>query len=153
MIFTPENCDKVLSGYKTMTRRVVKPGDTINRVVLESTGVKVAMYAHAMKPDTKVTSVWRDGRLVWRVGNTYAVCPGRGKKAVAHIKITAIGREKVQDISNDDIKRELGPVRQPGETWISYWIAMWLSLYGNDTVKGWEANPWVWVLSFEVVTP
>jgi len=30
-------------------------------------------------------------------------------------------------------------------------IALWKSIYPNDKVKGWDANPLVWVIDFEKV--
>jgi len=34
------------------------------------------------------------------------------------------------------------------------WFAdLWDSIYGGDPAKRWDANPWVWVAGFDVVTP
>lgn len=30
---------------------------------------------------------------------------------------------------------------------------LWNSIYGNDSEKNWDANPWVWTTCFEVVAP
>lgn len=67
----------ILSGDKTRTWRPEKPGDVT-------------------EPDDGwgfLRAVRRNGRLLWAVGRTYAVQPGRGKKAVARIKITSIHEE------------------------------------------------------------
>lgn len=139
MIFTPENCELVLSGAKTMTRRVVKPGE-------EARFRGDTLYDHT-------------GMVKWQVGRTYAIQPGRGKKSVGRIKITAIRREKVQDISEEDSSAEGAgrPHRFDDNLYMTYlsfrdgFRQVWSGLYGNDPVKGWEANPDVWVISFELV--
>lgn len=53
-------------------------------------------------------SVYRNGvhRWKWRIGNTYAVCPGRGKRQVARIRLTGIRCEAVGSISNEDAMAE-----------------------------------------------
>lgn len=158
MQFTPENCQLILDGKKTMTRRVVKPGETF--------------YLHETFEDGGIVRVvipnkacWlgnsdKEYRSKWEYHHTYAICPGRGKKAVGRIRITAIRREKLQDISEEDSCAE-GAGRPHCfddnlyMTYLSFrdgFRQIWDGLYGNDPVKGWEANPDVWVISFELVS-
>lgn len=74
----------VMNGTKTQTRRIIRPGeDLLNGVVY--------------------TSEWRK---VYEVGKSYAVQPGRGKKAIGRIKITNIRSQDVRDISDEDIAAE-----------------------------------------------
>lgn len=160
MIFTLENCDKILRGEKTMTRRIVRGDETINRQRLGDAGefgyVGMKVYAEAKCP---IVTIHRGGRLKYQVGRKYAVCPGRGKKAVGRIKITAIRRERLQDISEADSTAEGAPKlhRFDDNLYMTYlpmrdgFRRIWDELYGNDKVKGWEANPDVWVISFELV--
>jgi hypothetical protein len=64
---------QVMDGSKTETSRLLKLDDSFQ---VDETG-------HVIK-------VWRDSRILWEVGKTYAVQPGRGKAAVGRIKLLAI---------------------------------------------------------------
>jgi hypothetical protein len=124
-----------------------------------------------------IQSVWIDGgRLLWHVGKTYAVQPGRGKKAIARIRLTAIRQEHVQDISwRDGLKEGLQswyglgkpPLgcfqdyhswEHPEEFIITYqpkniitaYAELWDSINTKPGTR-WEDNPLVWVLEFELV--
>lgn len=92
MIFA-HTLDKVLSGEKSQTRRIRKPGDEF---FPEDLGDAAAVMH-------KGFSAYR---LMWEVGKTYAVQPGRGKPAVARIQIVNIRREDVREISDADVKAE-----------------------------------------------
>lgn len=85
-------CDKVMDGTKTQTRRLKKPGERL----LEDIGWPVVI-----RP-----SVPGQYRHVYAVGNTYAVQPGRGEKAVGRIRVLKIREEDVRDISEADAKAE-----------------------------------------------
>lgn len=85
--------DKVLSGEKTQTRRIAKPGD---EWFPEDLGDAAAVMH-------KGFSAYR---LVYEVGKTYAVQPGRGKPAVARIRITGIRSEDVREIDYEDVRAE-----------------------------------------------
>ncbi len=62
MIFQKESIEAILDGRKTMTRRIVKEGE------LE--------FQEPCRVETFL------GRVKWRVGKKYAVCPGRGKPQI-----------------------------------------------------------------------
>lgn len=68
MQFKPDLAKLIIEGKKTQTRRIVKPGQEWEKYY--ATGAPVR--------DAVITN----GREVYRVGNTYAVCPGRGKRAL-----------------------------------------------------------------------
>lgn len=97
MIFQ-HTIDKVLSGEKTQTRRIVKPGDV--RVCVESP-------FGGWQP-VKITGIGKYNQSIirWEIGNTYALQRGRGVKAEGRIRITGIRREDVRDISEADVKAE-----------------------------------------------
>lgn len=108
MIFQ-HTIDKVLSGEKTMTRRIVKAGQRYQSDYATKHG-----YAPAV--------VDGKGRLVWLRGYDYAVSAGRGKKGVARIRITGIRREDVRHISEADVKAEGFRDRYHFmQTWASMW--------------------------------
>jgi hypothetical protein len=93
MLFKPELVTKILAGEKTQTRRVVKLGDT-------SLGI---MFRY----DGRKDQVRSGHRLRWRVNDTYALQPGRGKHAVGRICITAIRYcARASDISEGDARAE-----------------------------------------------
>ena len=120
--------DKVLSGKKTQTRRLVKPGED-----------------GAQLRDGSYWAVWdRNGRWKWEVGRTYAVQPGRGKHAVGRILVTRMRKEWLQDITREDEIAEGFPLP------LDFKIA-WDRINNRPGAR-WEDNPRVWVLEFELVT-
>lgn len=140
MIFTPDNVQKILAGEKTQTRRIVKSGEEL---------------IHPGFGDT-VLAVSQDylfGRNKWTVGHDYAVCPGRGKHQVARIRILAIRRERLQNITFDEAYAELGLSRYAFADWyhdiVGYFAQIWDSINAAPGTR-WEDNPEVWVLEFEL---
>jgi hypothetical protein len=77
--FTPSLAQAVLDGRKTVTRRLVSPNPR---------------------------SPWASGACRLKVGKTYAVCPGRGKHAVARVEITAVRRAPLGHLTRDEARRE-----------------------------------------------
>lgn len=100
----------VLDGSKTQTSRIVKPGD-----ICPMNGCDI-------------DSIYNGGRLKWRVGNTYAVQPGRGKRAVARIRILEIHKRDVREFDMEDIKAE-GFNGVPG-----FWEA-WCMMHDKSSAK------------------
>lgn len=94
MIFTPENAQKIMAGTKWVTRRILKDNE-----YLEWENVEYA-----------TPTVYRitNGRayVKWQVGRTYAVCPGRGKRAIGRIKIIGLSQEELQSIMDEDVIAE-----------------------------------------------
>jgi hypothetical protein len=90
MIFQ-HTIDAVLNGTKTQTSRIVKGGD------MES-GYRSGSTPHCLLK-CNILSVHRNNRLLYHLDNTYAVQPGRGKKAVARIRILQIRLMDVRYIS------------------------------------------------------
>ena len=66
------------------------------------------------------------------------------------LKVTDIRAQRLHDMTLTDLEAE-GIVDRPegmevGEAH-SAWVTLWNSLHG---IAAWEANPWVWAVSFEV---
>jgi len=125
---------QVLDGTKTQTRRLVKGREWYSPVM-----------------DCVMTSQ-RNGRMKWWVGQTYAVQPP-GKSAVGRIKLLAIRRERLQDISEADLYREVGN-GEPAHWFAHLRLWQFRNLWNNThTAPGtrWADNPLVWVLKFELV--
>lgn len=114
MIFQ-HTIDKVLSGEKTQTRRIVKPTHTdiikwsmaIDKFEMSSESgklmVKLPENIASQQPIVRIES---NDRSLYEVGKTYAIQPGRGMKAVGRIEIVSIRREDVRCISLADVKAE-----------------------------------------------
>jgi hypothetical protein len=68
MYFKPFLIEKILPGDKTQTRRLVKPGQ--------------GWASDADDKPIESLVIDHNGRTKWRVGNSQAVCPGRGKPTV-----------------------------------------------------------------------
>lgn len=82
------------------------------------------------------------------------------------LEITGVRVERLQEIGEEDIRSE-GVVMSPLHVGIDmsgnaiesenahldpwdYFIDLWQSIHGRDS---WSANPWVWAITFKVVTP
>ena len=133
----------VMSGRKTQTRRIVKAG--------ESSAARFNIAATA----TNRVVLSASGRIKWYTGGTYAVQPGRGKKAIGRIRITGIRKERLQEISEKDalaegidvthgiFKRDGTPDIDPAPTF----ALLWNEVHGAGA---WGANPEVWVVEVEL---
>ena len=113
MIFqTQDAIDKILRGEKTQSRRLRK---STEQVVCDEQG--------------NVIGVKVNGRWKWRVGQTRAIQPGRGKPSVARIRITDIRREDARDISWQDALAE-GYANE-----VDFWM-VWTSMHDKEYVRG-----------------
>jgi len=149
MIF--KQWQQVLDGTKTQTRRPTKGADYTWTDV-------AASFATGSPVIREVCGISDSGRhyLKWSIGKTYAVQPGRGKKSEGRVRIKTIRRERLGDISLEDIFAE-GVAYQvpPSEEWLmvpdigvarQLYAELWERCGGN-----WEQdqNEDVWVLEFE----
>lgn len=124
MLFKPDLLERVLSGTKTQTRRLKKPGER---------GV--------VRPPHRFDTCVVDGhnRLKWKERNIYAACPGRGKVQQGRIRIKEIREECLSSISEADARAEGFASR---EDFFQAWDQ--INGKGNRDVD-------VWVLKFELV--
>lgn len=58
------------------------------------------------------------------------------------LKITAVRLERLWDISEADAMAE-------GFESQGAFARKWRELYNDDPVRGWDSNPWVWIITFE----
>lgn len=134
----------VVSGQKTQTRRLVQEGDLTE-----------VNEADPNQPITKIIRTADVGvpKVLYQVDQTYSVQPGIAKRTVGNIRITAIRRERLQDLSEADALKEF-PVTSPQpDLTDSQWarkrfIETWDKLYPTPGAR-WEDNPEVWVIDFE----
>ena len=69
------------------------------------------------------------------------------------LEITGVKVERVQDISPQDIEREGLTPPSDSLNWVGTFQNNFRLLWDSINAKrgyGWDANPWVWVLTFEV---
>ncbi len=112
----------ILLENKTQTRRVIKSDEVAVR----------GQY-------NKIVSVYNNGRTKWSVGSDYSVQPGRGKSAVARIRITKINSEQILRISNQAAIAEGFCSRQE-------FLKTWKHIHGEQSF-----GLRVWVLTFELI--
>lgn len=91
--------DKVLSGKKMLTSRIVKgqpDGISARGEMLQyPRGIASVMRGDGIKWHVK-----------WQVGKTYAVQPGRGLASKGRIQLLTIREYDVRDITADEAQRE-----------------------------------------------
>jgi hypothetical protein len=151
--------EKVLSGEKTQTRRLVKRQDITG-------GSYKAGYRVSMTDGSPIGVHYKpfrfdaDGKYLgprrkWIPGRTYAVQPSRTEKGIARIRITGVRRQDVRRISQVDARAEgfSGP-----EQFLQLWMLMHLRVDHPDlstiVEDSWQcpaAAFHAWVIEFELV--
>ena len=147
MIFKDELCAKVLNGEKTQTRRIKKENE---RLIPGDRFFPDAVMRYSEHPlDSRYEVV------KWQVGRTYAVQPGRGKKAVGRIKLLVIREESLQDINGADAiaegwprDREFFPRMNTAIKALIWFRNRWNSINKKRGTR-WGDNPDVWALTFQ----
>lgn len=182
MIFKPEHISMIVAGRKTQTRRVCKPGESY---AFRYLGSQIEHFTdgsaayNPVAPNSRIVAVYTaSGRVKWRVGNTYAVQPGRGKPGVwwnrllngvkewqetrpgefnnwkpLRIRILELRREPVQAISEADAiaegcTRTLYDASIGRPSYRAAYQSVWREI---NTRKGtrWADNPMCWAITFE----
>ncbi|WP_151730330.1 hypothetical protein [Acinetobacter junii] len=155
--FTEELYQAVLDGEKTQTRRVVKPESDGEIVGWGGDGIAMELIPTDLLDTQHMRTVLcpygRTGDIVWANGTTA-------------LTITNVRVEHLQDISDEDSIAEgciaYGPFNESrGAPHPN--AAMRFRAYQNpkdafknvwEHIKGqgtWKKNPWVWVITFEVL--
>jgi hypothetical protein len=80
MIFQPALAERVMSGEKTVTRRLCN-------------------HENHRSP-------WWVGGCGYRVGQRFAVNPGRGKFNIGHARVVAVERVGLEHLDDDEARRE-----------------------------------------------
>jgi len=122
MIFA-HTFDLVMDGRKSQTRRIPKIKE--QHIVTES-------RSYVEIPGE---------RIVYQVGKSYAVQPGRGKNSIARILLTNIKSEIVSAISDADVIAEGFESRDA-------FIQTWCAIHGRKS----NLSQTVWVLEFILET-
>jgi len=120
MSFREDAADMCLDGRKTMTRRIKDPG-----MFLTTSGLLLD----------------ESDRVIWRFRDTIMIKRSRTGRGVGRVRCTSLRVEPIQDITEDDARREGTSGRRAFET-------VWRDLYPSGW-KSWDANPLVVVVEFE----
>lgn len=152
MLFRPELIEEIKAGHKHQTRRTIDDYDLVVDIHGSLGATDVTDFQTFMGP-IKV-AMKPSGRAIVEVGKIYAMCPGRGKPGVGHIRVTAIRYERLQDISDLDLLTEgidftyIGADQKEVRRW--KFQQLWDKL--NDKPgKRWADNPLIRVVTFELV--
>lgn len=155
ILFAPELVRAILTGRKTITRRLAKnpnapcpfglPGDTL--WVREKWGYRDEFFdpRHRRSGPFVYAS---DGspagatRLAWRPS---LHMPRDACRVILHITATRI--ERLNQITRDDALAEGCPENRQDDP-VSWFRELWDALSAARG-QGWKTNPWVWVISFE----
>ena len=113
--------DKVLSGEKTATSRIVKPGDAAHSL---TTGEIFAVSRHCQ------TGL---DRLIYALGKDYAIQPGRGQKAVGRFLVTGIERYDVRTITHERARLE-------GFSGVFAFLDVWTSMHDPTFHARWAGE-------------
>jgi hypothetical protein len=173
--------DEILSGKKTQTRRLCKPGqfyfdDLVDKYDEDEEPVFFPEGIYRAKPTDPDTwecedcPTYTNVRALYIIGRTYAVVPGRGQPAVWWRELVSGGpynlaREKPLLQSGwQPLRIRITAIRQErlqdmseadaraeGVASVEDYKALWTRINGKTKGARWEDNPAVWVLTFEMV--
>lgn len=119
MIFQPALAGDVLSGRKTVTRRLVSDNPR---------------------------SPWWKERCALNVGQDYAVCPGRGKAAIGRVEILSVRQERLGDALGDADHRTTNTIEalREGFLGVPAFKRTWARINGT-----WDPDARVWRVEFK----
>ncbi len=180
IIFSTEMVRAILEGRKTQTRRIFscnwrhdiedgkayiempdgtwpelispfgKPGDLLwvrETFCIDSRGAHGDDPGYYYKADIPT---YEDGPEIWP--DSWKPCIYMPKAAARiWLQITDVKVERLQDISEEDAKKE--GVRPNFSMTVDFYtfafMNLWESIYGDGS---WVKNPWLWVISFKVLS-
>lgn len=155
--------DAVLSGRKTMTRRIIPLSRPLSPVYTIGEEIAIAQSYHMLNKSGFVAPERLDHTLVCSAGykNKMFVC---ADLMPHHIRITDIKAERLQDISEEDCLREgllagkqepkMYGFKLPKGTVLSFMTPRDAFALLIDRISGkgtWRRNPWVFAYTFELV--
>lgn len=178
IIFSTAMVQAILSGHKTMTRRVIKQqpvwvGDPSVPFKTQDADPKGIIDCPYGKPGDLlwVRETWRKTepheydapvQIEYKAGHDHA-CELTWKPSIhmpkkyarIWLKVTGVRVERLQDISNADEISEGYPGCNIYGQHIPWSPHGWfMSLWDSINIQrgyGWDKNPWVWVIEFERV--
>jgi hypothetical protein len=148
IIFSDAMVRAILDGTKTQTRRIVKPP-------LEQNTPAVACPYGKPGDWLWVRETWAEqaGDVIYRATDTTerklwkpAIFMPRWASRIT-LEIESIRVERLQDCSRADAMAEGYPAKNmaDGPDPLEWYATLWNNING---LGSWDANPWVWVISF-----
>lgn len=137
--------DLILAALKTVTRRLVKPGDY-------GIGLDGTVYPDLEKAQgIPLKAVYSDKRRKrFAVGQKLPIIPKRGERAIRdenglirRVEVTALRAERLHSIPESDAVQE-------GVADVAAYMLLW-SQINHASGKRWADNPLVIVITFELV--
>jgi hypothetical protein len=147
MSFRFDAAQMCIDGLKTMTRRIPRPNTYGTWKSSDGTeGVHVPLD-HPVPPNWRLIRIQRNGLVLWEVGSSVAIKPGRTAKAIGRVMCTSLAVEHVQDISEEDARRE-GVVKWSiVASHREQFEKVWRRLQPRGSAS-WDINPLVVVIGF-----
>ncbi len=148
ILFSTPMVQAILDGRKTMTRRIRKPLTLTPYKPGDILWVRETWYQHydgsyAYRASAPENTGWKPSIFMPH------------EAARIFLRVTDVRAERVQDITEEDAKAEgCMPTILDGVVFISAkgeFHAIWDNLNAKRGF-GWDANPWVWVISFEQIS-
>jgi hypothetical protein len=178
ILFSAPMVRAILAGTKTQTRRVVK-GNDLSTAILAARSPYGApgdrlwvretwaagACADGLPPSTLHAPTWlRDNEGLWYKANEPAdphwknvSSRGRWRPSIhmprwasrITLEIASVHAERLQEISEEDARAEGVAPRGSGTKacWSAFYL-LWCEINGHAS---WDANPWVWALTFKRV--
>ena len=182
LIFSQHMYESILSGSKTMTRRLIKPQPVLTTDIPygdEYFGINAEGYYFPIKPRYNVGETVYLKEVYYKEKDTGEVMysnPVESKRcwnkispmfmpekyARNWIEIVSVKAERLQDISDEDIRKE-GIQRLGDFADYNYYVdgikwhfnnpreafaALWDS---NHKKNKWETNPWIWKYELKLI--
>lgn len=159
IIFNTEMVKAILDDRKTQTRRIIK--------LQPPNHVGTCPYSIGKK--LWVRETWNDDwcdNVIYRADGGSAITAGYKKEpkwkpsifmpknyARIWLEVTAIGIERLQDITEQDAMEEGDPNQgliASENTHVEWFNQLWDSI-NKKRGYGWGKNPWVWVIKFKKI--
>jgi hypothetical protein len=119
MNFGPDRAEAIAEGRKTVTRRM---------------------------PSDNPRSPWSREGCALKVGQRYAVCPGRGKHAIAWVRVSAVDLEPLAQRFYQPVSKGDAEAQREGFETVADFIERWKQLHGE-----WHGSELVWRIEFELM--
>ena len=165
-----ESVDAIWADRKTQTRRLVKleiPADA-DEVFIWPEGMRPlphhknpGLWARKHNTDDDSTDGWirfigkcpygLPGDLLWVRRTRAGKFIWRKAEADLWLCVEFIRPERLQEISDNDVFAEGYPGINHAEPLGLWFVELWDSLNAKRVGCSWEANPWVWCISFRRV--
>jgi hypothetical protein len=159
MSFRPEAAEMCLDGRKTMTRRIWKSEMRQHGRIDTEAPIGARPIGFDKCHEISVYYTAFHSRAIWTVGKSIAIKPKRAACAIGRVMCTGLRVEHVQDITEEDAKREGmtpygGHGYQGTHDGFVYLTAreafehVWRKLNKRGSTS-WESNPLVVVIEIE----